>query len=91
MNGRCGICGSVLGTSDINGICQTCLNQRSSFKETARYQTYQNGFKDGYAAGISTLDSIRKNFEKAISCVQIRYIVVTQEKYDELLSNEVKE
>lgn len=26
MNGRCSICGSVLGTGDVDGVCTMCRN-----------------------------------------------------------------
>jgi hypothetical protein len=78
---QCIKCGRELTlTSEIGGICIYCQNEN-----TAQYRTYENGFADGYKAAQDNLLKAWEELGRAMAVVPIRYIVVTQEKYDEMI------
>ena len=87
MSGRCAYCNIILTTGEIE-ICSSCREERNK----ASYKTYENGYTDGFKAGQQSVQSM---FDEAVRMLQNntpRYLVVTQEKYDEILKgkNEVE-
>lgn len=51
----------------------------------AQDMTYEKGFSDGYKLAHEELQESYKKLGELYSTVQTRYIVVTQEKYDEII------
>ena len=89
---KCYMCGEELkSTGDINGLCIECQNKTFREKQTAQYRTYENGFSDGYKKALDDLKPIYEELNKKLALHTPTYMVVTQEKYDEILKEMKKE
>jgi hypothetical protein len=80
MNGRCSLCMAELTTGEID-ICYSCREER----DRASYRTYENGYADGFRAGQMSIQLLYDEPSKMIQTNAPHYLIVTQEKYDEIV------
>ena len=89
---RCIHCGKPSQETSglIYGLCLDChnllwnKNPKIDITQT-QYRTYENGYADGYRAGQISYQAIFDKAVEMISKTQVKYLVVTQEKFDELM------
>jgi hypothetical protein len=86
MNGRCGKCGVPLGTGDFGNLCSSCKRELNE----ASYRTYENGYVDGFRDGQKSMKDIYEETVRLTQTNAPRYLIVTQEKYDEIIKGEIK-
>ena len=68
-----------LTTGEID-ICSSCREERNN----ASYRTYENGYADGFKAGQMSIQLLYDETIKMIQTNAPHYLIVTQEKYDEI-------